>query len=93
MTLIAHPWTVIKRSATTWTATILGFLVGALANTYLAAFAVIGFIPSPVLQLPLAGLVGAIVIGGPIVLARIVEQPRLTAKIEAKAEEKSNEPR
>lgn len=84
MTILPAWRTVLKRSATTWTATILGFLVGALANTYLAAFAVIGFIPSPVLQLPLAGLVGAIVIGGPIVLARIVEQPKLTAKIEEK---------
>lgn len=81
MRLIDEWGTVIRRSATTWTATALGFLTGALANTYLAAFAVIGFIPAPWLQLPLAGLVGAIVIGGPIILSRIVAQPVMQQKV------------
>lgn len=87
--LITEWRTVLFRSMSNWVATIVGFLVGALANTYLAAFAVIGFIPHPWLQLPLAGLVGAIVIGGPIVLARIVRQPVMEAKIEQKTEEKA----
>lgn len=84
MKLIDHWATVLRRSATTWVSTVLGFLVGTLAQTYLAAFAVIGFIPAPWLQLPLAGLVGAIVIGGPVILARITEQPKLIAKLEEK---------
>lgn len=91
MTLIDEWWTVAKRSATTWVSTALGFLVGALAQTYLAAFAVIGFIPAPELQLPLAGLIGAIVIGGPIILSRIVAQPTLVAKVEEKIEQKAEE--
>ena len=83
MRFIEHWGTVARRSATSWTAAALGFLLGALGHTYMAAFAVIGFLPAE-LQLPLAGLVGAIVIGGPIVLARITEQPRLAAKLEEK---------
>lgn len=84
MRLIAHWRTVLKRSATTWAATIIGALVGALAHTYMAAFAIIGFLPAE-LQLPLAALVGVIVIGGPIILARLTEQPKLAATIEEKA--------
>jgi len=90
--LVDEWWTVVKRSATTYVASALGFLVGALSSTYLAAFAVIGFIPAPWLQLPLAGLVGAIVIGGPIILSRIVAQPKMTEKIAAKQEASDAQP-
>lgn len=84
MRLIDHWRTVAWRSATSWVATGLGAVGGALANTYLAAFMVIGFVPSPRWQFPLAALLGAIVIGGPIILARLVEQPKLNEKLEEK---------
>lgn len=81
MNFVSEWRTVLVRSATNWTAAILGALVGALAHTYVAAFAVLPFLP-PLLQLPLAVLLGAIVIGGPIILARLTDQPKLQAKIE-----------
>lgn len=82
MKLIDEWRTVAWRSASNWVATILGFLTGVLSPaTYMAAFAFIGFIPSPGWQLGLAGLVGAIVIGGPVILARITAQPKLAQKI------------
>ena len=83
LALIEH-WPIVAwHSATSWVATVLGFLVGALSGTYGAAFAVIAFLPEYV-QLPLAGIVGAIVIGGPVILARITAQPAMTAKIASK---------
>ncbi len=87
MKLIDEWRTVIWRSATNWVATILGYLTGILApGTYMAAFAVIGFFPSPFWQLVCAGIVGAIVIGGPVILARITAQPKMVAKIEEKTD-------
>ena len=79
MRLIEHWRPVVWRSATSRVSTVLGFLVGALAHTYGAAFAILPFLPFQ-LQLPLAGLLGAIVVAGPIILARVTEQPKLEAR-------------
>lgn len=90
MRLIEHWTTVLWRSACNWVAMVLGAIVGALAHTYIAAFAILPFLPEA-LQLPLAILLGCVVIGGPIVLARLVEQPKMTAKIKDKTDEQSAE--
>lgn len=88
MRLIDEWRTVLVRSATTWVAAMTGalvgllaYLVGVLSPVYLAAFAVIGFIPWPGTQLVLAVIVGAIVIGGPQILARLTAQPKMQEKI------------
>lgn len=88
MRLIEHWGTVLRRSAVTWVTVVLTFLVGALTPAYMAIFAFLGFVPSPFIQIVVGGLVVTIVVGGPIILARLVEQPKLAAKLEAKAEEK-----
>lgn len=87
MKLIDQWRTVLKRSATTWVTVVLTFLVGALTPSYLAIFAFLGFVPSPFVQIVVGGLVVVIVVGGPIILARIVDQPKLTAKVEQKKQE------
>ena len=86
MKLVSEWKTVFLRSATTWVTAIVGALVGALAHTYGAAFAILPFLPSA-FQLPVAAGLGVIVIGGPIVLARLTDQPKMAAKVEQKAEE------
>lgn len=88
MNLIEHWGTVLRRSATTWTTALLTFLVGALGQAYMALFAFLAFIPSPMVQIVGGGLVALIVIGGPIILSRLVEQPKMAAKIEQKADAK-----
>lgn len=80
MKLISEWRVVLWRSAANWTAAILGALVGALAQTYTAAFMIVPFLPG-FLQLPVAAALGVIVIGGPIILARITEQPKLRDRI------------
>jgi hypothetical protein len=82
--LIDHWKTVLRRSAVTWITAIITFLVGALGQTYLAAFAFLGFVSDPTIQFVGAGFLAVIVIGGPIILARLVEQPALNAKLEEK---------
>lgn len=93
MRLIEHWGTVLKNSAVTWVAGILTFFVGALGQTYMAIFAFLAFMPQGVAVL-VGGLLVFIVVGGPIILARIVEQPKLTEKLEQKAnaEPSSNPP-
>lgn len=87
MKFIEHWKTVLWRSAVTWVTVVLTFLVGALSPAYLAIFAFLGFVPSPFIQIVVGGLVVTIVVGGPIILARLVEQPRMEAKIEEKKQE------
>lgn len=89
MKLIEHWGTVLRRSATTWVAGVLTFLIGALAQSYMAIFAFLAFIPSLTVQIIGGGFVVLVVIGGPIILARVVEQPKLAAKIEQKNVEKN----
>ena len=81
MKLITDWRTVVWRSATTWVATIIGSALGAFAAHWGIFFAIVPFLPFP-LQLPVAMALGAFFVGGPIVLARITDQPRLNAKIE-----------
>lgn len=83
--LIEHWGTILRRSAVTYVTGILTFLTGALGTTYLAVFAFlgIGFLPMFV-QAVIGGFTLFIVVGGPIILARLVEQPKLTAKIQEK---------
>lgn len=83
MRLIENWRTVLWRSAANWTAAIMGALVGVFAHTYGAAFAILPFLPTP-LQLPLAIILGVIVIGGPIIIARLTPQPKLAVKVEEK---------
>lgn len=83
MKIIAEWRTVVLRSATTWVATILGGILGAFGAQWGIAFAVLPFLPFW-LQMPLAILLGVFFVGGPIVLARITEQPKLQERIEAK---------
>lgn len=78
MNLVSHWRTVLLRSATTWVTLIVNTLV-AHAIVFLA---VLPFAPL-YLQLPLA-IVIAIVASSPTWLSRIVEQPKLNAKIEEK---------
>lgn len=85
---------VLWRSASNWVSLAMGglvgllaWLVGLLSPVYMAAFAVIGFLPWPIVQIALAVLVGAVVIGGPPVVARLTHQPRLAARIDQKKQE------
>lgn len=79
MKLIDHPWTVLKRSATTW----VTLAVNTIAAHALVFLAVLPFAPIYV-QLPLAVLI-AIVASSPTWLARVAKQPRMEAKLEEKA--------
>ena len=76
---------VLWRSATSWVAMILGGILGALAAHWGILFAIIPFLPFW-LQLPVAIGLGVLFVGGPIVLARITDQPKLNARIAAKKE-------
>lgn len=80
MNIIEDWWTVVWRSATSWVATVLGGLLGALAVHWGVLFAVVAFLPYW-LQLPVAVLLGMLFVGGPIILARITDQPKMQAKI------------
>lgn len=82
MKLVDEWWTVLKSSATTW----VTLVMNTIAAHALVFMAVLPFAPLYV-QLPLAVLI-ALVASSPTWLARIVVQPKLTAKLEAKAEEK-----
>lgn len=68
---------VLWRSATTRVTAAMTFLVGALSQTYMAGYAFLAFLPYPPLQVAIAGLITAIVVGGPIILARLAHQPKL----------------
>ena len=83
MTFIAEWRDVLWRSATSWVAMILGGILGALAAHWGILFAIIPFLPFW-LQLPVAIGLGVLFVGGPIVLARITDQPKLNARIAVK---------
>ena len=72
---------ILWRSATTWVAAAIGAVVGVVGAHWALLLGVLPFLPFW-LQLPLAIAVGVITIAGPVVVARITEQPRLNAKIE-----------
>ena len=83
MRLIDDWCVVLRRSATTWVSTILGAMLGALSAHWGIFFAVVPFLPFW-LQLPTAMVLGAFFVGGPIIIARLTDQPKLNAKIEEK---------
>ena len=76
---------VLLRSATSWVATALGALLGAFGAQWGIMFAVLPFLPFW-LQMPLAIVLGVFFVGGPIVLARITDQPKLEQRIKAKSD-------
>lgn len=80
---VDHWCVVLRRSATTWVSAIIGSALGAFAAHWGVAFAIVPFLPFP-MQLPAAMVLGAFFVGGPIILARITEQPKLNRKIEEK---------
>lgn len=84
MNLISEWPTVIWRSATTWVTLAVNTLV-AHAIVFLA---VLPFAPLFV-QLPLAILI-AIVASSPTWLSRVIEQPKMNAKVEEKAGERAD---
>lgn len=75
--------TVLWHSATTRTTALVTYLLGAIGQYYFAGFLFIGFLPQAA-QIIAAGLLTLLVFGGPIILSRLVQQPRLAAKIEDK---------
>lgn len=81
MRLIAEWREILWRSATTWVATAIGALVGTVGAHWGLLLGVLPFMPF-YLQLPLAIAVGIVTIAGPVVLARITDQPKLNVKIE-----------
>lgn len=80
MRLISEWRVVIWRSATSWVATILGALLGTFAAHWGIMFAVVPFLPF-YLQLPVAASLGVFFVGGPVILARITEQPKMAEKV------------
>lgn len=87
MRLIGEWRTVLFRSISNWVALILGPIVGALSTNALVALGVLGFLPLR-FQIPGAMVIGLLFYTGPQILARLVHQPKLQAKVEAKIEEK-----
>lgn len=85
MRLIDEWRTVLWHSATTRTTALVTYLLGAIGQYYFAGFLFIGFLPQA-FQLLLAGVLTLLVFGGPIILSRIVVQPKLQAKIESKTD-------
>lgn len=86
MRLIDEWRTVLWRSANNWVALILGPIVGALSTNALVALGVLGFLPVK-FQIPGAMLIGLLFYTGPHILARLVAQPKLAAKVEEKKQE------
>lgn len=87
MRLIENWWTVLLHSASTRTTALVTWLLGAIGQYYFAGFLFIGFLPAPV-QIVAAGFLTLLVFGGPIILSRLVHQPRLTEKVEEKTDAK-----
>lgn len=86
MKVIEHWKTVLWRSATTWASVIVGTVLGVVGQGAMVALGIIGFLPAE-MQLPAAILVGIMFTLSVIVPARLLRQPKLTAKIEAKQQE------
>lgn len=72
---------VLWHSAVSRTTALLTYTLGAIGQYYFAGFLFIGFIPQT-LQIVAAGVLATLVFGGPIILSRLVVQPRMNAKIE-----------
>lgn len=89
MTLIDEWPTVLWRSATSWVATILSFLIGTIGQGAMVAVGLISFIPAGPLQWGAAVFIAFIVFGAPLIVARIVHQPKMVAKVEEKVEAKA----
>lgn len=91
MKLIDHWGTYLRGAASNYVTIALTFLVGALTPAAVPIFAFLGLVPSPAIQIGVGGSVIAILVGGPIVLTRLVAQPKLQAKVEAKQQEKNDD--
>lgn len=72
---------VLWHSATTRITALLTYLLGAIGQYYFAGFLFIGFIPQT-LQILCAGILAVLVFGGPIILSRLVQQPKMAEKVE-----------
>lgn len=81
--------TVLWHSATTRTTALVTYLLGAVGQYYVAGFLAIPYIPQS-LQPPAAGILIALIVGGPIIISRLVVQPKLQAKIEERSDGKSD---
>jgi len=88
--LVAEWPTILWRSATTRTTAVLTFVAGALAQYYMAGFAFLAFMP-PEIQIPAGGAILFGLLGLPLILARIVAQPNMVAKVEEKIAAKAND--
>lgn len=85
---LVEGWPVVLwHSAVTRTTALVTYLLGAIGQYYFAGFLFIGFIPQT-LQILCAGILAVLVFGGPIILSRLVQQPKLTEKIEEKSDAK-----
>jgi hypothetical protein len=82
--------TVLWRSASTRTTALLTFIAGALAQYYMAGFAFLAFMP-PEIQIPAGGAILFGLLGLPLILSRIIAQPKMAAKVEEKQAEKLTE--
>ncbi len=81
MQLVENWRTIIWRSATSWVATILSFLIGTLGQGAMVALGLIGFIPAGPLQWGAAVFIAFIAFGAPLIVARIVHQPKMAEKV------------
>lgn len=87
MRLISTWRTVIWRSAANWTVSAVSFVIGAFLQWHMAMFAFLAFLPWLPVQILAGGVVLAVLIAGPTILARITDQPGLQAKIEEKRDD------
>ncbi len=81
MRLIDEWRTVLWHSATTRTTALITYLLGAIGQYYFAGFLFIGFLPQT-FQILCAGVLAVLVFGGPIILSRLVQQPKLNERLD-----------
>lgn len=84
MHLIEGWTTVLWRSATSWIAMTLGSIVGIVGTHWAVLLGILPFMPFYI-QLPVALIVGALVIWGPTMIGRVTEQPKMKQKIAEKS--------
>lgn len=84
MRLVENWWDLLVGASSNWTVVGMSFLVGAVAQWNMAMFAFLAFLPWLWAQVVGGGLVLALLIGGPTIMARITHQDKLQAKIEEK---------
>lgn len=84
MRLVENWWDLLVGASSNWTVVGMSFLVGAVAQAHMAMFAFLAFLPWLWAQVVGGGLVLALLIGGPTIMARITHQDKLQAKIEEK---------